>query len=168
MNTITKDQKRRIHVIVAAIEIGDERYRQILAGDQYRAKSCTELSLEKASVLIEELEALGVKLGRWVRHNRGKYEDLGCRPGMASPAKLRKIEAMWHDVSIHKTDELRAQALRKLLFRLYGVSDLRFLENWQANKMLNTLAAMGRGNGSANEGNSKRFYPLYQAGKGGQ
>jgi ferric-dicitrate binding protein FerR (iron transport regulator) len=67
---------------------------------------------------------------------------------MASPAKLRKIEAMWRAVSIKRTDDERAQALRRFILRLYHVSDARFLTDRQANKMIATLAAMAAHGGS--------------------
>lgn len=140
---IRKDQIKRIHVILAAIGLGDELYRHILASDPFYARSCKELDVEKASMLINRLEGYGLQTGQWIRHNRSKYEDLGYRPGMATPRQLRKIEAMWADVSYQKTDALKSMALRKLLFKLYGVSDLRFLEAWQARKVIETLSAMG-------------------------
>lgn len=155
---IRKDQIIRIHVILAAIGIGDELYRHILAGEPFCTDTCKKLDVEKASLLVGRLEDIGVESGRWVRYNRMKYEDLGQRPGMASPSKLRKIEAMWNDVSYQKTEKLRTSALRRLLFRLYEISDLRFLADWQANKIINTLARMGKG--KAFEADLDRFYPL--------
>ncbi len=141
---IRKDQIKLIHVILAAIKIGDELYRHILAAEPFSVKSCKDLDVERASMLIERLEDYGIQTGQWKRYNnRLKYEDLGYRAGMATPRQLRMIEAMWNDVTYQKTDDAKQRALRRLLWRLYTVSDLRFLEDWQARKVIRTLSAMG-------------------------
>lgn len=61
---------------------------------------------------------------------------------MATPRQLRKIEAMWADVSRADTEEARATALRQFLKRIVGIENLRFLEGWQVKKVINALEAM--------------------------
>jgi hypothetical protein len=144
-------QIKLIHVLVHAIGMDDDTYRVMLG--QFRAatgkpaESSKDLTRDQRDVLLKRLEYVGEKIGRWQvrRDNRTKYDELGYRPGMAAPSKLRKIEGMWKDVSYQKTTSDRERALRALLMRLYGVSDLRFLTDEQANKMLKTVSAMKKG-----------------------
>lgn len=150
---ITSAQKRRIHAILAASGIGDGAYREILARAPYCTVSCVSLSAAQADLLIGELMAKGTRAVR-TRYGRAKYEDLGRRCGMASPAKLRKIEAMWRAVSIKRTNGERGEALRRFILRLYHVSDARFLTDRQANKMIATLAAMAAHHKPATRGDA--------------
>ena len=76
------------------------------------------------------------------RNNRLKYEELGRRPGMATPRQLRMIEGMWAGVSRTHKEDHRQRALRKFIFRITHVEDMRFLENWQVQKIIRALEAM--------------------------
>lgn len=73
---------------------------------------------------------------------RSRYEDLGFRDGMATPRQLRRIEAMWMGVSIAPDRASREKALKGFLKRLTGVEDLRFLESWMVQKVINALEHM--------------------------
>ena len=70
-----------------------------------------------------------------------KYDDLGKRDAYAAtPAQLRMIEAMWHDI-YRGNDETKH--LRQFLFNHFKVSDIRFLEkNTTAHQVIEALKQM--------------------------
>ena len=65
-----------------------------------------------------------------------RFNSLKNRPDMATPEQLRKIEAMWHDMCYAKN---KPAALRKFLWRMVRVTDLRFLKFIQADRMIEIL-----------------------------
>jgi hypothetical protein len=71
-----------------------------------------------------------------------RFDNMDNRPGMASGAQLRKIEAMWSDISIIPEAEPRARALRRFITSVVKVSDMRFLNMEDAGKVINALNAM--------------------------
>jgi len=73
-----------------------------------------------------------------------RYEELGRREGMATPAQLRMIEAMWMDVSRMPNHTAKERALQGFLKRITGVDDLRFLESWMVQKVVRAITAMQR------------------------
>lgn len=75
---------------------------------------------------------------------KDKFSDLAGREGMASPAQLRKIEAMWMDVSKMPNYTAKQKALKGFLKRITGVEELRFLEDWQVQKVLRSIESMSR------------------------
>jgi hypothetical protein len=76
--------------------------------------------------------------------SKDRFEDLGHRDGMATPAQLRMIEGMWMDVSKMPTYTARQKALQGFLKRIAGVEDLRFLETWHVRKVINAIEGMKR------------------------
>ena len=140
---ITANQCRKIHALKNALALSDDEYRAMLHG-LYGVVSSTELSLKAAGHFIEELEGIAVNSGVWRRkeQKKGRYDELsGTRPGMATPAQLRKIESQWAEVSRADPDE-RRKALRHFLERIAKISDLRFLCRDGATKVINALSAM--------------------------
>ena len=55
---------------------------------------------------------------------------------------MRKIEAMWKDVSYMTTDEDREAAFRKFIEKRFHVSDIRFITQEMVHKIIKTLQAM--------------------------
>jgi hypothetical protein len=142
---ITKRQIKKIHTLVSKLGMSDEEYRLLLS--DYWVDTSKKLSYAEAEDLIQRLEREAIKKGVWSRYSlRGKmrYEDLGERPGMATPAQLRMIEAMWKEVSHIHNIERRQRALRRFIFRIVGVSDMRFLEVLHVKKVIKALNEMKR------------------------
>lgn len=73
-----------------------------------------------------------------------RFEDLGYRDGMATPEQLRKIEAMWIGVSRMPLRVSKLKALEGFLKRIAGVEHLRFVEDWQVQKLIKAIESMKR------------------------
>lgn len=147
-SSITLKQIRKIHALKNRLGWTDEQYRQYLMteGDGF-AVSCKDLSEAEAERLIRKMELAASAKGVWKRYigdSKGqKYDELGDRPGMASPKQLRMIEAMWADVSKYRRNpEARERALRYFLHHITGVDNLRFLESWHVKKVIKALEKM--------------------------
>jgi len=143
---VTKRQIKKIHTLKSRLNMSDEEYRLRLS--DYWVNTSKNLSYEEAEDLIQRLEREAIQKGVWSRYSlRGKmkYEDLGERTGMATPRQLRMIEAMWRDVSYTHDPHRRERALRRFLFRITGVHDLRFLRSRDVRKVVNAMKHMKRG-----------------------
>ncbi len=140
---ITAGQIKKIHALLHATCIDDATYRAMLF-NSFRASSSKEMTYFQAESLIQDLEAKAISAGVWEKRTASKkFEEWGRRRGgMATPPQLRKIEAMWEDVSRAETAEERKSALRSFLMRVAKVSDLRFLDSEAAGKVINALNAM--------------------------
>lgn len=142
--TLTKTQIKMIHSLKNALQLDDPTYRSIL-DDRFQVGSSKDLSLNQAEVLIRELKEIAVRTGVWKQRpgRKNKFDEWeGRRGGMATPPQLRKIEAMWQEVSRIDEPEGRKKALRSLLERIVKVSDLRFLDSEGASKVINALSSM--------------------------
>lgn len=73
-----------------------------------------------------------------------RYDELGLRDGMATPAQLRKIEAMWMQVSRMPNHTAREKALQGFLKRIVGVQQIEWVEDWMVQKILNAIQHMKR------------------------
>lgn len=140
VKSITLNQIKQIHVLIGQAGIDDDLYRAMLR-NHFRADSCKELNYEEASELIASLRYVAEVVGN-IEPRTMKYDNLGNRPGYATPKQLRKIEAMWSGVSRAKGRAGKAKALRKYLER-FGVSDLRFVTKDQAIKIIISLKNFG-------------------------
>jgi hypothetical protein len=153
MQEIQRKQIVLIHIAKSQLSLDDETYRHILK-DRYRGKkSSKELSYSQAEDLIRHFKGLGWK-GRKksqkseVRSQKGKekesaakYDNLGTRPGMASPGMLRKIEAIWAEVS-YSAD--LPKSLRSFLWSKFAVSDIIWLDMTTARAVIESLKSMKR------------------------
>jgi len=77
-----------------------------------------------------------------VENFKDRFSDLGYRDGMATPAQLRKIEAMWMSVSKMPNYTAKQKALKGFLKRITGVEELRFIESWQVQKVIRAIDSM--------------------------
>ncbi len=145
---ITNRQKKKIHTIVHALGMPDEDYRNLL-NKWFGVETCLKLNYSQAEVSIQRLEYIAAKMGKWEHweDNRTKYNELGRRPGMASPAQLRMIEAMWAGVSYQKTSGEKGRALDRFIFNYFQISSLRFLESRHVKKIIRVLEEMKKGKG---------------------
>lgn len=140
---ITMGQVKKIHSLLHAMGIDDATYRTLLF-NSFRANSSKELNYFQAESLIQDLEAKAISAGVWEKRTTSKkFEEWGHRRGgMATPPQLRKIEALWKEVSRATDPEERKNALRSFLERVAKASDLRFLDMERASKVINALKRM--------------------------
>ncbi|MDD2319143.1 MAG: regulatory protein GemA [Geobacteraceae bacterium] len=151
---INKRQIKMIHAIKGKLGMGDGEYRTLLQG-MFGVFSCKELSWAEAEDLVSELNrktgSSFAKASAFAKATADKsadgptkkYADLDGRPGMATGAQCRMIAGMWADVSRMPDAESRDKALRQFLYRIVGISDMRWLKNWQVEKLVKALEAMG-------------------------
>ena len=135
----------KIHIAKKELGLEDEIYRDILYR-KFRVSSSKSLSDSQAMVLINHFKVLGWKQSVSSRQKAEgskpkKYDDLGKRDAYAAtPAQLRMIEAMWHDI-YRGNDETKH--LRQFLFNHFKVSDIRFLEkDTTAHQVIEALKQM--------------------------
>ena len=136
-------QIKRIHVLLSRIGVSDEDYRARL-DEEFGVRTCKKLSSTQAGKLIRDMESIAKGMGIDVggRRKGTRRREWARRPGMATPAQLRKIEAMWSGVSRQRTAEARRKALGAFLEKRFGVSDLAFVTHEMPSKIIHTLEAM--------------------------
>lgn len=137
----TKTQKARIHILKAALGLDDQGYRDVL-WFAFGKSSSSDLSYQEANEAILVFEDWAREKGITGQVRKKKFDDLEHRSGMASARQLRMIDAMWKSVSRGETNQAKEKGLRIFLERKFKISDLRFVESWQAPKIIETLSAM--------------------------
>jgi hypothetical protein len=144
----SKSQLARIHIAAKDLGLDDVVYRQILINETGK-RSAADLTYGQARTVIEYFESAGWKpknegSGFNVEHRTLNIErPSGQKNGFASPRELRMIQGMWADLSYAPKDRQQG-ALREFLSRKFGCSDLRFLSDIGAQKVINALVAMKR------------------------
>jgi len=138
----------KIHIAKKDLGLGEDIYRDTLESLTGK-RSAAELSDRQIIVVINHFKAKGWKQSTHPHPgpplegegSRGKkYDDLGRRDAYAaSPAQLRKIEAMWHGIYVGN-DEVNH--LRQFLWNHVKVSDLRFLDKRKASDVIEALKQM--------------------------
>jgi hypothetical protein len=145
----TPKQRQLIGNLRNKLQMTDEEYRCLLYGS-YGVESSKQLTNEEAGQFLNKLIQDGVSAGVWkgnpttapkAPEKKQRYEDLGNRPGMASPKQLRMIESIWYSVSRATTPEDRARALRSFLSR-FDCSDIRFIDKKTASSVITVLQRM--------------------------
>jgi len=129
----------KIHIAKKELNLGDEIYRDILRVNSGK-ESAKDLTPTEAWKVLEHFKSLG-----WVPRGskeraKTKYNKLSKRPGMASPAQLRKIEAMW--MTGRNIRNKTPQGLRSFLFNKFKISDLRFVEVWEVGKIIRAIESI--------------------------
>lgn len=125
-----------IHIAVKDLHLADAVYRDIL-WDQCRARSSKDLTPQEVTKLLAHFRRLG-----WepqARQGPMRFDDMGLRRGMATPAQLRKIEAIWMGVARVPT----AAALRVFLKHRFGIDAMRWVRRDQVTGILQALTRMG-------------------------
>jgi len=164
---ITAAQVKRVHTILHVLGVSDENYRAALES-RFGVTTCKDLTIQEAGSFLDELEKLALKADReryQAKMNKAaeefaakqpkRFDDLDSRPGMASGAQLRKIEAMWQEISIIPEAEPRARALRRFIQKITGVAAIRFLDSEMAGKVINAMSAMQKREQKKHELNEK-------------
>jgi hypothetical protein len=145
---INRWQVKMLHVLKSKLKLTEEQYRERIEEMSVFGTSCKDLTFEEADELIYQWKAEAIEKGVWQESRRRpggykkKYEHLGKRAGMGTPAQLRMIEGMWADVSRYNNAPQREKALRAFLFKRYHVSDIVFLTSSDVNKVVKALEAM--------------------------
>lgn len=139
---VSPAQIRAIHVLKSKLSMDDGTYREMLAG--YGASSSVHLDGADARHLIEVLAGKAAQLGVWRNQPRAlkRWDDLGGRPGMATPKQLRMVEAMWSDVSRASDAQAKSDALVVFLSRHFGVTALAWVTQEMVGRIVRTLQAM--------------------------
>lgn len=152
----SRGQLAKIHIMAKQAGLDDVTYREMLCAVTGKS-SCSQMSYMEASRVIEHLaRRMGHKAQSTRQRAKGKehraqsteqrarkYEDLGSRPGMATPSELRKIEAMWAEVAYGNPKA----TLRRFLFRGWRCSDPRFLTARQAWEAIEAVKQIQRRRG---------------------
>lgn len=136
---VTNSQIKKIHTLKNILKLDNELYQEILSA--YGAKSCKSLAPHLANEFIKQLEDMAVEAGLWVRPNK-KFSELSNRAEMATPAQLRKIEAMWKEVAYVKDRDFIKKSLRLFLQKQFKISDLRFLEKSMVSKVIKSIESI--------------------------
>lgn len=142
----TTKQRQEIGYMRKLIGLDEEIYREMLS-DFNNASSSKDLSDTEARTLLNSLRDKAKEMGvfkpvKQFAFQKHKYSNLVDRYGMASPAQLRKIEAMWFRVSRQDNDTDRAEALRIFSKKITGKDHLKFLTSEDVRKVIKALEAM--------------------------
>ncbi|RJQ21992.1 MAG: regulatory protein GemA [Nitrospiraceae bacterium] len=138
---ITKAQIKLIHTLKTKLGLSDDDYRLLVQGIHGFSSTSKDLTYNEASKLITDMKRMAHKAGTWTTRPK-KYDNLGHRPGMASPAQLRMVEVMWSQVSYTHDPATRESALRKFIFRQCKKSAMEFLEGRDISKLVRSMKAM--------------------------
>lgn len=144
----TTKQRQQIGYMRKLLSLDDDTYREVLA--QYNgAKSSKDLSVFDANCLLNNLRDKAREIGTFkpkksTTLKQYKYNTLGWRSGMATPAQLRKIEAMWSDISFITDKKARQKALNTLVKRVTGKDSIMFITHKDVSKVIEALKAMGK------------------------
>ncbi len=145
----TSAQRQQIGYMRKLLAIDEDTYREMLS--QYNgAESSKDLSTYDANIFLNNLRDKANEAGVFkpkasTKMRQYKYNNLGWRSGMATPAQLRKIEAMWFDVSYAKTDEARAQGLDIICKKITGKDSLKFIKHNDVSKLIKAITEMQKG-----------------------
>lgn len=123
--SITGPQIKKIHTLLHRFKISDQTYRELLKA-QFSVDSCKKLNLKEAAFLIELLEAWQTGQNR------------------ATPKQLRKIDALWNEVSRAPEGVERQKALRAFVKRQTGCDDVVMVPRDQINALICSMVAMAK------------------------
>lgn len=132
-----------IHSLKHLLALDDDTYRLMLK-NRYNVSTSKHLSYNQASDFIEELISIAKEHNLWQFKDsvNKKYENLKRDNRAATPKQLRKIEAMWAEVSYMPNASSRAEALNAFIKRIAGVDHILFLEKRDVIKVVTAIKAM--------------------------
>ena len=143
---VSSKQIALIHVAAHQLGMSDADYRALLMGAA-GVRSASDLDAAGFEAVMRRFEALGFAKGQARRAGVPATApapvppQYGERWGMATPAQVDTIRALWH--TWHGGEGIEgARALRHWLERFYQVSDLRFCDVATAQKAIEGLKAM--------------------------
>lgn len=135
-------QRSKIGYLRKLNGLNEDIYREMLLG--FGVCSSKDLSDNQAEIFIQRLNRLAIEAGLHKPRNKSvfnkhRFNDCANREGMATPAQLRKIEAMWFGVSYKTTDAERKKALNHFIERIVSKSSIRFLTSKDVHKVIKAL-----------------------------
>lgn len=101
----------KIHILKKELGLSDDEYRDFLFV-RFGVRSAKDLSKKQLGVAIS---FMGGKTGDPTRYEKSP----GRREGMATPAQLRMITALWHEVSFVQDAQKRSDALDRFLYKRF-------------------------------------------------
>lgn len=129
----TKKQIALLHVAKRELGLADEDYRAILARYGH-CDSAADLNASGFTSVMKYMAALGFK------STSATSSGFGERRGMASPAQIDLIRALW--LKYQGEGDEKETALNNWLTRFHKVSALRFVDVAKASKIITALKRM--------------------------
>jgi phage gp16-like protein len=147
MSGISPKQIAIIHTIKSHLKMADDSYHAML--ESFGVSTSRALTSVQAAELIDTMNSLSARLKvngpqTQVKTPGKKYDDLGDRPGMATPGQLRLVEFTWSQVSRQVTSLDRAKALRSFMARIVGIEEIIWLEPNHIRKLVAAMRSMQR------------------------
>ena len=136
-------QRQKLGFFRKLLNLSEDLYQELLS--QFGVSTSKDLSSQQIEELTSRLrknaQAQGVYKPKpsFIKY---KYNNLAEREGMATPAQLRKIDIMWRNVSRQKNDIYRQNALQKMIKKITGKENIRFLTPVDVRKIIKTLENM--------------------------
>lgn len=133
-------QIKQIKILCGRIGLADNTYRDMLRTG-YGVDSCKKLNIQQANAVINQLKQLTESQKPW------EYvTSLSDRVGMASPAQIRMLEAMWQQKSFVKNPTGRRVALCRFCEKITGLlltkRDSQLVTAPEAKRYIEQLTAM--------------------------
>ena len=126
---LTPAQLALVHVAKARLGLDDTEYRDLLEAAA-GVRSARDLNQARFQALIQRLEGLGFRA-----------IPKRPRPGMASPAQVVYIRALWARWRGEREDP-EERGLLRWLSRRFGISSLKHLDSTMSHQTLVALKAM--------------------------
>ena len=125
-----------VHIGKKELGLDESTYKFLLLGTVGK-QSCKEMTLAELWRVVDFMVKKGFKIGSKLKAEGPKpYDELDDRPGMASPEQLRTIEMLWAQITNSPDFE---KSLRKFIFKIAKVSDIKFLTLEGATKVIGAL-----------------------------
>lgn len=138
---VDRGQIKTIHTLKGKLGLDDETYRAALS--TYGVESSTALTWRQAEDLIADLRVKAGQPSNRREAPRKRHTDMDRRPGMATGAQCRMLEAMWAQVSRAEPGEAQEKAFNKFVKRITGVEALRFVKIYDVERLVKALQGMG-------------------------
>lgn len=149
---VTPAQIRLLKTAVRELGMDDDTYRDMLM-NVAGVRSGKDLDDRTFSAVMAHLKSCGfdhVAGGFW--QAKKKWDVLGSRPGMATPAQLARIETDWSGLRPYwepKGFPTARAALQAFLRRVVRVEDLRFMSYDMAVQVITTMGKIRERQGQA-------------------
>lgn len=140
---IKPQQIRQIHTLIHVLGIDDELYREML-NSTFAVASSKDLSEAEAKIFIDSLQ-YHIELGN--KNYKTRFNEFYLRDEyMASPPQMRKIEAIWKDITHHTNRTVFKKTLRSFLQKHFRITDIRFMTKEQASRVIPVLEKIKKHN----------------------
>lgn len=127
---LPEGRRKLLYVAKRRLNLSDEDFRALLLA-YGGTESTGSLDERGFDAVMDRFRALGFV-------SDARRATLGNRPGMASPAQVQKIKALWGEVMENPTD----RALDHFISNHFKVSALRFVDAKCASTIISVLVRM--------------------------